>query len=183
MDGIDGIAALQAVLACSGAAWLSARQGGDNGYVLYCLLLAAVHAGFLCWNAPPARLFMGDAGSVPTGFLVAGLALVGAGRGALNPLCWLVLMATFVTDASWTLGARACTGQPLTVAHRSHAYQRLSRHWDSHGKVDLLLAAIVLLWLLPIALAIQAWPDNALIMVILAYVPLLYAMAKIGRLT
>jgi len=183
MDGIDGIAALQAVLACAGAAWLSARQGGESGYVLFCLLLGAVHCGFLVWNFPPARLFMGDAGSVPTGFLLAGLALLGAVRGSLNPLCWLVLLAVFVTDASWTLAARAVTGQPFTQAHRSHAYQRLSRRWNSHLKVDVLLLTINLLWLFPIALAIQLWPDNALIMVILAYVPLLSAMAKVRGMT
>ena len=183
MDGIDGIAALQAVLACVGAAWLSARQGDESGYVLFCLLLAAVHCGFLIWNFPPARLFMGDAGSVPTGFLLAGLALLGAVQDSLNPLCWLVLLAVFITDTSWTLARRAFRGQRITQAHRTHAYQRLSRHWNSHVKVDALLLAINLLWLFPIALALQVWPGNALIMVILAYVPLLCGMAKIGRMT
>jgi len=183
MDGIDGIAAAQAAFACGGAAWLSWRQGGDDGYVLFCLLLAAAHGGFLVWNLPPARLFMGDAGSVPTGFLLAGLALLGGLHGSLNPLCWVVLLAVFVTDASWTLVGRVFTDQPVTQPHRSHAYQRLSRHWGSHARVDMLLLAINALWLLPLALAVQVWPDNALIMVILAYVPLLCGMAKVGGMT
>jgi len=183
MDGIDGIAALQAVLACLGAAWLSTRQGGDSAYVLFCLLLAAAHTGFLAWNLPPARLFMGDAGSVPTGFLLAGLAILGGVQGDLNPLCWLVLLAVFLTDATWTLMRRAITRQPVTQGHRSHAYQRLSRRWNSHLRVDLLVLAINLLWLFPLAAAVQAWPANALIMVILAYVPLLGGMAKIGSMT
>jgi len=183
MDGIDGIAALQATLACLGAAWLSERQGGDGAYVLFCLLLAAAHTGFLAWNLPPARLFMGDAGSVPTGFLLAGLAILGGVQGDLNPLCWLVLLAVFVTDATWTLARRAITGKDIARAHRSHAYQRLSRRWNSHLKVDTLLVAINVVWLFPLALAVQAWPANALIMVILAYVPLLCGMAKIERMT
>ena len=181
MDGIDGIAALQCILACSGAALLSWGTGGGSEYALFCLLLAASHLGFLVWNWPPARMFMGDAGSVPTGFLLAGLALLGAVQGQLNPLCWLVLLATFVTDASWTLVWRMATGQAVTQPHRLHAYQRLSRHWGSHLAVDMLVLAYNGLWLFPLAWALQLWPDYGLFLVILAYLPLLLGMAKIGK--
>lgn len=183
MDGIDGIAAMQAILACSGAAFLTWVSSGGSNYILYCLVLAAAHGGFLLFNLPPARLFMGDAGSISTGFLMGGLALLGAVEGQLNPFCWLVLLAVFVTDASWTLVWRLLSGQRFTQAHRMHAYQRLSRYWRSHLKVDALLLAINLLWLFPLAFAVQEWPDNALIMVILAYLPLLAGMAKALRLT
>jgi Fuc2NAc and GlcNAc transferase len=182
MDGIDGIAATQCIVACVGAALLSwvGGGGGNNAYALFCLLLAAAHVGFLVWNWPPARLFMGDAGSVPTGFLLAGLALLGALQGLLNPLCWVILLAAFITDATWTLLWRLCSGQPVTQPHRLHAYQRLSRHWQSHLLVDLLLLAINALWLFPLAWAAQSMPEYALIMVILAYLPLLWGMVKIG---
>jgi Fuc2NAc and GlcNAc transferase len=182
MDGIDGIAAMQAVLACCGAAWLSWVSVQDEIYLMFCLLLAAAHSGFLIWNFPPARLFMGDSGSVPTGFLLAGMMIIGAVQGQLNPLCWLVLLAIFITDASWTLLWRVVTGQRFTQPHRLHVYQRLSQHWNSHLKVDLSLLGINVLWLFPLAMAVQAWPDHALFMVILAYLPLLCAMAKAGRL-
>ncbi len=182
MDGIDGIAAIQTILACCCAALLSMLTGRGGDYALFCLLLAAAHGGFLFWNYPPARLFMGDAGSVPSGFLLASLALVGAVQGHLNPLCWLILLGVFVTDASWTLVWRMGTGQAFTQPHRNHAYQRLSRHWDSHRRVDLLLLAITALWLFPLASAGQLWPNSAPFMVILAYLPLLYGMAKIRRL-
>ncbi|CAA0125407.1 putative undecaprenyl-phosphate N-acetylglucosaminyl 1-phosphate transferase [Halioglobus japonicus] len=181
MDGIDGIAALQAVFICTSAAFLTWLAGHDDSYVRYCLILAAAHGGFLAWNAPPARLFMGDAGSVPTGFLLAALALLGAVQGQLDPLCWLVLSAVFVTDASWTLGWRMISGENFTEPHRSHAYQRLSRHWNSHLRVDLLLLAINVLWLFPLALAVQMWPDYKLFLVFLAYLPLLCGMVKVGR--
>jgi Fuc2NAc and GlcNAc transferase len=182
MDGIDGIAALQTVLACSAAAVLSWASVGDTSYALFCLLLAAAHGGFLVWNFPPARLFMGDAGSVATGFILAGLAVVGAIHGQLNPLCWLVLMAAFVTDASWTLLWRIATREPFTQAHRQHMYQRLSRRWHSHAKVDLLLLAINLLWLFPLAFALQNWPEHSLFLVFLAYLPLVGGMAKLRGL-
>ncbi|MCB1706650.1 MAG: glycosyltransferase family 4 protein [Halioglobus sp.] len=182
MDGIDGIAALEAIFVCAAAALLSWRAGSDDSYILYCLLLAAAHGGFLVWNRPPARLFMGDTGSVPTGFLLAALALAGGAGGQLDPLCWLVLAAVFITDASWTLVRRMATGQKFTQPHRSHAYQRLSRHWRSHLKVDAVMMAINVLWLLPLAAAVQAWPDYKLFLVFLAYLPLLGGMVKTARL-
>jgi Fuc2NAc and GlcNAc transferase len=182
MDGIDGIAAIQAVLACCAAALLSWFTGHEESYPRYCLMLAAAHGGFLVWNFPPARLFMGDAGSVPTGFLLGALALLGAAQGQLNPLVWLILLAAFITDASWTLVWRMASGQAFTQAHRQHAYQRLSRHWDSHLRVDILLILIVMLWLFPLAAALQLWPQHSLFLVLLAYLPLLVGMAKMGRL-
>jgi Fuc2NAc and GlcNAc transferase len=181
MDGIDGIAATQCVLACGAAALLCA-QGVASHYALFCLLLGASHLGFLVWNWPPARLFMGDAGSVPTGFLLAALALLGSVQGQLHPACWLVLLAAFITDASWTLLWRMATGQPFTRPHRLHAYQRLSVHWGSHRSVDLLLVVVFMCWLLPLAWLLQNNPDHAFLLVILAYLPLLLGMAKIRPL-
>jgi Fuc2NAc and GlcNAc transferase len=178
MDGIDGIAAIQCVLACSAAAFLSWRGEGARDYSLFCLLLAASQLGFLVWNWPPARLFMGDAGSVPTGFLLAGLALAGSVSGQLGLACWLILLAAFITDASWTLCWRLVTGQSVTSPHRLHAYQRLSRHWGSHLRVDMALAALFAGWLLPLAWLAQIYPKYSILLVILAYLPLLLGMAK-----
>ncbi len=183
MDGIDGLAATQSILACSGAALLTWVGNGAGAYALFCLLLAAAHAGFLWWNWPPARLFMGDAGSVPTGYLLAALALVGSVQGQLNPLCWLVLLALFVTDATWTLLWRMASGQPFTRPHRLHAYQRLSRRWGSHRRVDWVLIAVGGLWLFPLAWAVQTWPEFGILLVILAYLPPLWGMAKLRKLT
>jgi Fuc2NAc and GlcNAc transferase len=184
MDGIDGLAATQCVLACCSAAllaWGRGAQGGED-YAAFCLLLAAAQLGFLFWNWPPARLFMGDAGSVPTGLMLFGLALLGWTQGALNPACWLILLAAFIADASWTLLWRFFTGQPVTQAHSLHAYQRLSREWGSHLGVDLLLIALNALWLFPLAWAASSWPQHAWILVILAYLPLLAGMVRAGKL-
>ena len=177
MDGIDGIAASQCLLACGAAALLSRGNGGHD-YALYCLLLGASQLGFLVWNWPPARLFMGDAGSIPTGFLLAGLAVMGAAQGHLGLACWLVLLAVFVTDATCTLLWRMATGQAFTQPHRLHAYQRLSVRWGSHLRVDLLLVCIFCGWLLPLAWLSEIYPKYAFLLVILAYLPLLAGMAK-----
>ena len=177
MDGIDGIAAIQCVLACAGAAFLSWQKGGQD-YALFCLLLGASQLGFLVWNWPPARLFMGDAGSIPTGFLLAGLALVGVVHDHLVPASWLILLAVFITDASWTLLWRMLSGQAFTQAHRLHAYQRLARRWDSHLRVDILVVIIFSGWLLPLAWIAKIYPDYGFLLVILAYLPLVSGMAK-----
>jgi Fuc2NAc and GlcNAc transferase len=177
MDGIDGIAALQCLLACGVAACLAWR-GGGQAYALFCLLLASCQLGFLVWNWPPARLFMGDAGSIPTGFLLACLVLLGAVEGLLDPLIWLILLALFITDASWTLIWRVASGQAFTQAHRLHAYQRLSARWGSHLRVDLFLLAVFCGWLLPLAGLVDIYPKCGFLLVILAYLPLVLGMAK-----
>ncbi len=182
MDGIDGLAATQCILACSTAAFLAGWRGADPVYGNACLMLAAVHAGFLIWNWAPARLFMGDAGSVPTGFLLALLALWGSAAAYLPVACWLILLAAFITDATGTLAHRARRGEKLTRPHREHAYQRLSRAFDGHRPVVVLLLAIHVLWLLPLAVLATSFPENAITLVILAYIPLAFGMAKAWRL-
>ncbi|MEM1153283.1 MAG: glycosyltransferase family 4 protein [Pseudomonadota bacterium] len=177
MDGIDGLAASQALLASAVVAYLSVLYGHTQ-YALFCLLIAASQLGFLVWNWPRASLFMGDAGSVPTGYLFAALALLGAIQGGPGVACWLILLAVFVTDASWTLIWRLLSGQTITQAHRLHAYQRLSRYWGSHRNVVLAFVVVFVVWLTPLAWLSEVHPQHALLLVILAYLPLLLGMAK-----
>jgi Fuc2NAc and GlcNAc transferase len=179
MDGVDGIAATQCFLACSAAALLVWSSGGASDYALFCLLLGFSHLGFLVWNWPAAKLFMGDAGSIPAGFTLAALAVLGGAQGYLSIACWLVLLGVFITDASWTLARRVITRQKFTQAHRSHAYQRLSRRWGSHQSVVVLLIFINAIWLFPLAWAIVLWPQYTITLVIMAYLPLLVGMAKL----
>jgi len=182
MDGIDGIAAVQCLLAAGCIALLVLVHGGDQRYVLFCALLVLAQGGFLFFNWPPARLFMGDAGSVPTGFLLGGLAILGWVENVVPPGCWLILGAPFIVDATWTLVQRWRAGEAVTQGHRQHAYQRLARHWDSHLLVDLLLLALNALWLFPLAWAAFIWPDQQWVLVIFAIIPLLAGMARIRDL-
>nr|WP_241263383.1 glycosyltransferase family 4 protein [Parahaliea mediterranea] len=183
MDGIDGIAAIQCFMASCAAALLAFFHTGAGEYALFCLLLGFCHLGFLAWNFPPARLFMGDAGSVPTGFLLGALAVLGEVSGALSAATWLVLLAAFVADASYTLLRRLLRGERITEAHREHLYQRLSRRWHSHLAVDLALLATMALWLFPLAWAVQTFEQYRLFLVILAYLPPLIYMAKSADFT
>lgn len=183
MDGIDGIAATQCILACLVAAFFANSDTEASSYSLFCLILAAGSLGFLVWNWSPARLFLGDAGSIPLGFLLAGLAGYGAVQGYVSFAVWSVLLAVFIGDASWTLTARLLSSQNITQAHNQHSYQRLSRHWGSHQRVVILLGVFYLFWLFPIAWLLHQSQDNGVYLVILAYIPVALGMAKINKLT
>ena len=171
MDGIDGIAASQAAFIAAAVGALSLWRDGSNATGLLCCLLAAACLGFLVLNRAPARLFMGDAGSVSIGFLLAALSLLGTTPLAL----WLILAAAFIVDASATLLWRLLTGQAVTEAHNTHLYQRLARHWRSHARVVLALSALNIIYLLPLAALAWHSPQWRYPAVIAAYTPLLLA--------
>lgn len=178
MDGIDAIAATEAAFVCLVAAALSLWWSGPSQYALFCVLLAAACIGFLQWNWPPAQLFMGDAGSISIGFLLAMLSLLGEFEQALPLPCWLILLAVFITDASGTLCWRIAKGQRFTEAHSLHVYQRLSRHWGQHRRVVVAVAAFNLMWLAPLALIALIWEGWRWAWVAVAYLPLLVIFLK-----
>lgn len=138
MDGIDGLAASQSMLVATGYALLA----GTPAAALLSLVLAAACLGFLPFNFPRARIFLGDVGSGLLGFAlatVAGLLLLGDGDGGgagLLPLLFLPASA-FLVDASLTLGGRIVRGERWWTAHVGHAYQRLAAGLGSHVPVTL----------------------------------------------
>jgi Fuc2NAc and GlcNAc transferase len=182
MDGIDGIAGTEAItvaLSAAGLAWLApeqARPGSGEA----ALALAAATLGFLLWNWPPAKIFMGDVGSGCVGFLLGLLAVRMAASGELSLAVWLILLGVFMADATFTLTRRMATGQRWHQAHRSHAYQRAARRWGSHRRVTLAVLAINLLWLLPLAYAAARWPALEAAFLAIAYAPLLGLATGLG---
>jgi Fuc2NAc and GlcNAc transferase len=172
MDGIDGIASMEAITVALGGVAAAAATGFAAEGAPPLLLIAAV-AGFMVWNWPPARIFMGDVGSGFLGVVLAGLAL-DAGH-AHPPLlyAWLILLGLFVVDATVTLARRALRRERVYEAHRSHAYQRAARHFGRHLPVTLAVAGINLLWLAPVAAAAALeWVPGPLATGV-AYLPLL----------
>jgi UDP-N-acetylmuramyl pentapeptide phosphotransferase/UDP-N-acetylglucosamine-1-phosphate transferase len=134
MDGSDGLAGGMALFGFASygvAAWLS----GAESFSLLSWVIAASSAGFLFYNFPPARIFMGDAGSIPLGYLAAALGLAGWAAGYW-PIAFPVLVfSTFIVDASLTLARRGIAGERIWQAHRSHYYQRLVRMGWSHRRL------------------------------------------------
>ncbi len=134
MDGIDGLAGGEAVsVGLLGALLLVA--GGHPDLAIVPLLIAAASAGFMGWNWPPARIFMGDVGSGLLGFLFGTLAVASERSSALPVLAWVVLLGVFAFDATATLMRRVLASEVWYQAHRSHAYQRAVQSGWTHAQV------------------------------------------------
>jgi Fuc2NAc and GlcNAc transferase len=172
MDGIDGIASVEAIFVCLGGAMLYVLLGAP-GLALVPVLLAAAVAGFLCWNFPPARIFMGDAGSGFLGLILAVLSLQAAWFKAELMWSWVILLGVFVVDATFTLVRRFYKGNKVYEAHSSHAYQRASRRFCAHRPITLAVLVINVMWLLPLALLVGMGYLDGLAGVVIAYLPLL----------
>jgi len=180
MDGIDGIAGAEAAFLGLGGAWLLWAVQAEGGSVLACLVLGASALGFLAWNWPPARIFMGDVGSGYLGLAFAVLALATSREEPRLLATWLILSGTFVADSGVTLGRRLARRERFYEAHRIHAYQWLARRFGRHAPVTLLYAAINVLWLLPMAwLSVRA-PDQAWWIAAAALAPLVAGAAAAG---
>jgi glycosyltransferase WbpL len=143
MDGLDGIAALTTVVSCLCFVVAGVRGSAESGAAVAAWVAAATGfaaAGFLPWNFPRARIFMGDAGSLPLGLMLATCAVLASESGALPFPASVLLLGPFLFDVTFTLLRRWRAGRTIGEAHREHLYQRLSRLWGSHAKVSLLYA-------------------------------------------
>lgn len=182
MDGIDGLAASEAAFILGAAAVLSLAAPGATGdpHLWWMVGLAAAALGFLLLNFPPARIFMGDAGSTCLGFMIAFFALWTIAAEWLSLWQWAILVALFAADATVTLLRRLLQGERVYEAHRRHAYQVLSRRWRGHLPVTLLAMALNVVWLLPLAWWAGALPEAAWIAALLAYGPLVAAALVVG---
>lgn len=180
MDGIDGLAGAQAVTVCAAAAAFCATASPGTALWVEPAILAAAAAGFLVWNWPPARVFMGDVGSGYVGFLMGVLALRAAAVSPVLGWCWLILSGAFIVDATVTLLRRAARRDRLFQAHRSHAYQHLALAWGAHRPVTLLVVAINLCWLTPVAALVAAGIVSGPAGLLIAYAPLAIGAVRLG---
>ncbi len=142
MDGSNGFAGGMAAFGF-GAYALAAGAAGQNDIAIVSCVVAGASAGFLVWNFDPARIFLGDAGSIPLGFLAAALGLLGWHRDAWPFWLPLLIFSPFWIDATCTLVKRALRGEDLSEAHRSHYYQRLVQMGWSHRQLALAEYAVM----------------------------------------
>lgn len=151
MDGIDGISGVEAVSIGGGLAALALTTPAFAPAPWYGLAIAAAMLGFLIWNWHPARIFLGDVGSVPIGFLLGFLLLTAAANGYWAPA--LILPLYYLADATITLVRRGLRGEKVWRAHREHFYQKSVQRGRSHAVT---CGAIIGANLLLIALALTA---------------------------
>jgi Fuc2NAc and GlcNAc transferase len=173
MDGIDGIAGVEAITAALGGALVWWVGGNGSGWLL-AVAFAACVGGFLVWNFPPARIFMGDAGSGFLG-LVVGVFALWCGQAAPQLFwAWFILVGCFMVDGTTTLVRRVLRGDKFNEAHRSHAYQYAARRYGRHLPVTLAVCGANVFWLLPLALLVALGRLDGLTGVVIAYAPLLW---------
>ncbi|WP_049629888.1 glycosyltransferase family 4 protein [Cellvibrio sp. pealriver] len=178
MDGINGLAALEAISVCMGMIFIYTFQDmhQDSTYIMFIVMACAF--GFLFWNFPNAKLFMGDSGSLLLGLSFGLLVIEHSRENYSLTAAWMIMLAVFIVDASYTLFHRIISRQAFSQGHRSHAYQKCARIYKSHTSITLTIVAINSLWLFPLAVATSANILNPLIGLLIAYGPLIFIARK-----
>ena len=181
IDGIDG-------LATSGATFFSLSIGGYflwqgiEPYGSLLIVLAACSLAFLCFNWPPAKIFLGDAGSNFFGYLFGAMILITVKNGNLSIWTWLIILAYLITDTTTTTFLRLCLVKGWYHTHRSHAYQNLARVLDNHKFVTCLITGINVFYLLPLAYLSIQYQQYAWLAFAASVIPILGFVLKYGPL-
>jgi len=183
MDGSDGLAGGMTAI---GFGTYAAAAGitGANDIALLSASIAGAAIGFLLWNFPPARIFMGDTGSIPLGFLAAAIGVVGWQRGVWPWWFPALVFSPFIVDATATLVARFLLGERLHEAHKTHYYQRINRMGLGHRGTALCEYALMLAAAVT-ALVCRDWGPIGVTVLLLAwaalYAALMYMIDKRWR--
>jgi Fuc2NAc and GlcNAc transferase len=160
MYGIDGLAGSEGFfIALAGCVALAMMQGPDCALLL--LFFASAIAGFTVINWPPAKIFMGDVGSGFIGFVFAVIAIHTANLHNIPIVYWLMIMAVFICDATFTVVYRMLKGERWYAAHRDHAYQNLIAQGASHERVTLAILVLNVAVILPLAMLSLIYPSQA----------------------
>ncbi len=156
MDGTDGLAASEAICVSlfSGLVFWNI---GEKGLAIISFTILMSSCGFLHWNWPPAKIFMGDVGSCLLGFIFGVLSIMGESSGKFTMAIWSILLAVFIVDATLTLLMRLLKGEKWYSAHRAHAYQRWVQMGASHKKVLLSVLLFNTIVLFPMAYIAFVW--------------------------
>jgi len=150
MDGTDALAAIQTIctsLLVGVIFWLE----GQYGLATVCFVISASSCGFLFWNWPPAKIFMGDVGSCSLGFCFGVLAVIGEIQGSVPLTVVFILLSIFICDSTFTLLMRIFANEKWYQAHKSHAYQRLVQLGMSHKKLAIIIFFVNVSVLWPLA--------------------------------
>jgi Fuc2NAc and GlcNAc transferase len=169
MDGIDGLAGSEGVTVLWAATCLLWMNGEDSSFAF---VAGAAVLGFLRWNWPPAKIFMGDVGSCYLGIVLGALALHAAILVPRFFWVWLILLGCFVVDATVTLIRRVARGERFYQAHRTHAYQYAARIAGAHRPVTVAVVVINLCWLFPLAWLVARGTLGGVWGLVVAYAPL-----------
>lgn len=178
MDGIDGLAAMEASFVALAAALILSCQNGWSHDARVLTFFALSCLGFLAWNWPPAKIFMGDVGSGFLGYVLGMAVVLTVQAGTLSLPSWLILLAAFWVDATLTLIGRMVNGERWWAPHCSHAYQGAARRYGRHKTVTLAVLCLNCFWLLPLAFFANERPSLAWWLLLVAVAPLVFLVLR-----
>ena len=178
MDGIDGLAGVETITISAGCFVISRKLGLGEPQMVLSLCLGAAALGFLRWNWYPARIFLGDVGSVPLGYILGWMLLQLAASGAWIPA--VILPLYFFADATITLIRRLISREKFWQAHREHFYQRAVKSGLRHDQVSWMIGVANLFLIMLAIVAARGLGIAALLAAIGAVSVLLFLLVKGG---
>ena len=171
MDGIDGMASSGAIFSSFLIAITVSLSGNLTDIALLLFLLATIISAFLTFNWPPAKIFMGDAGSVFLGYIFGVLTLYTSINNEVSFFTWMIAFSYFIADTSVTQFLRLILVKKWYLPHRSHAYQNIARITKSHLKPTFGVILYNIFWALPLGIWSVLDPEKALLCVCFAITP------------
>lgn len=171
MDGIDGLAGSEGLFVSLTAGFILWFTANHAIAILFFALAPAI-AGFTVFNWPPAKIFLGDIGSGYLGYILSVLGIYTSKQTSLSISFWIILLAVFICDATFTVIKRALNGKPWYDAHREHAYQCLVAAGATHQQITLAILLLNLFLLLPSALIAMYWPHYGAFSMMVAVITL-----------
>jgi len=182
IDGIDGLAISGATFISGGLILIMIITNNPSELTIIYFSLLACALAFMIFNWPPARIFMGDSGSIFLGYIIGTLVLLTIERGDVTEWTWLVIFGYFFADTTVTQLMRLLLVKKWYKAHRSHAYQNLARISGSHLKVTSGIIIYHFVWLLPLMIFSIKLPDFSMFAAALAVFPAMLFAVKYGPL-
>ncbi|MDD9889120.1 MAG: glycosyltransferase family 4 protein [Gammaproteobacteria bacterium] len=179
MDGIDGLATTE-LLFVNVMSLFFVINSGDQLIGLLSAVLLSAGAGFLFWNWPPAKIFLGDVGSGFIGFVLGTLAIISMQSESFTVWTWFILLGVFVVDSTVTLLIRLGRRENWYEGHASHAYQNAARMYKSHAKVTIRVLVINCLWLAPLAWLSTRQPEYGVLFCGIALGPLILLALRLN---
>ncbi|WP_341798982.1 glycosyltransferase family 4 protein [Rahnella variigena] len=175
MDGINGLASIEAISFSFSSCLLLLNTTlgvSDSGLFSVLVMLGSSTLGFMLWNFPKAKIFMGDAGSGFLGMVVGLIVLHLAMINSSMFMAEICLLGVFIVDATITLLRRLIAGKKVYEAHASHTYQIMARKFESHKTVTTVVLVVNLVWLTPVAILIARGSLTGVVGVLIAWIPL-----------
>ena len=180
MDGIDGYAVSECIFVSFSSALIIYLNNEDSILSLYLVGLGLSSIGILVRNWHPAKIFMGDTGSVSIGFFFSFFIFYSASESMISIYTWLILLSIFISDSTYTLFVRIVTKKNITQPHLTHAFHLLTSNKNSQVFVTKRMIILNIFWVLPMAVLSNFYMNYNVVITFIAYVPMVVYLIKIG---